>query len=131
MPAKLIAILITILIAALAACSPAASETGTLEGQVTIGPLAPVVQAGASEPTPAPEVYAARQIVILSEDGEKELARVQIGADGIYRIELAPGAYQVDIARTGIDFSKDLPARVEIRPDETTRLDVDIDTGIR
>jgi hypothetical protein len=131
MPLK-IAILVAILIAVLSACSPAApQETGTLEGHVTIGPLSPVVQAGASEPTPAPEVYAARQIVILSEDGEKELARVQISADGIYRIELAPGAYQVDIARTGIDFSKDLPARVEIRSDETTRLDVDIDTGIR
>ena len=130
MPAKLI-VLIVILAAALAACSPASQEMGTLEGQVTIGPLSPVVQAGASEPTPAPEVYAARQIVILSEDGEKELARVQIEADGSYRIELAPGAYQVDITHTGIDFSKDLPAQVEIRPGETTRLDVDIDTGIR
>ena len=40
-------------------------------------------------------------------------------------------SYLVDINHTGIDFSKGLPTSVEILPNETTRLDVQIDTGIR
>jgi hypothetical protein len=115
----------------LAACASASLETGILEGHVTIGPLTPVMQQGVSEPTLAPEVYAARQIIIFSKDGATELARVQIGADGNYRWELAPGSYMVDINHAGIDFSKGLPTSVEILPNETTRLDVQIDTGIR
>lgn len=115
----------------LAACASAPLETGILEGHVTIGPLIPAIQQGLPEPTLAPEVYAARQIIIFSKDGATELARVQISADGIYRTELAQGSYLVDINHTGIDFSKGLPTSVEILPNETTRLDVQIDTGIR
>lgn len=122
---------LSLLVTVLAACASAPQEAGILEGHVTIGPLMPVVQQGVPEPTPAPEVYAARQIVILSGDGKRELERVQIGADGNYRVELAAGTYQVDINHAGIDSSKDLPRRVEILADETTRLDVEIDTGIR
>ena len=115
----------------LAACTSASLETGILEGHVTIGPLTPIVQQGAPEPTLALEVYATRQIIIFSKDGTTELDRVQIGADGNYRLELAPGSYVVDINHAGIDFSKGLPTSIEIRSNETTRLDVQIDTGIR
>ena len=115
----------------LAACSPSNAGKGILEGQVTIGPLMPVQQVGEPEPTPAPEVYAERQVVVYSQDGKKEIARVQIGADGSYRVELAPGAYLVDINHLGIDSSKDLPVVVQINLNETTRLDIGIDTGIR
>lgn len=117
------------------ACSPflGAGEAGKgmLEGKVSVGTLTPVQQVGVPEPTPAPEVYAERQVVVYSQDGKKEIARVQIGADGSYRVGLAPGAYLVDINHLGIDSSKDLPVVVQINRDETTRLDIDIDTGIR
>ena len=117
------------------ACSPfsGAGEAGkgVLEGKVSIGPLTPVQRIGEPEPTPAPEVFAARQVVIFSQDGQKEIARVQIGADGSYRVELAPGEYLVDINRLGIDSSKDLPVVIQIEREQTTRLDIDIDTGIR
>ena len=44
---------------------------------------------------------------------------------------LKPGTYTVDINRIGMDSSDDVPQRVEIQLGITTRLDIDIDTGIR
>jgi len=112
-------------------CAPGPQETGTLEGHVTIGPLVPVVREGEPEPTPAPEVYASRQIVIYAQDGRTEITRVQIDAKGNYRVTLPVGTYVVDINRIGIDRGIDLPKTVEIVSGQVTRLDVEIDTGIR
>ncbi len=113
------------------ACTAVPQETGILEGHVTIGPLVPVVREGEPEPTPAPEVYASRQIVVCGQDGVTEVATVQINGQGNYRVELPVGKYVVDINHVGIDMAKDLPHTVEIVAGQTTRLDVDIDTGIR
>jgi hypothetical protein len=44
---------------------------------------------------------------------------------------LKPGIYTVDINRIGMDSSSDVPKQVEIKPDVTVSLDIDIDTGIR
>lgn len=119
------------LVLLLVACVAQPQETGTLEGHVTIGPLIPVSQAGVPDPTPAPEVYAARQIVILTADGQREVARVQVGPDGTYRVTLPVGSYLVDINHIGIDAAAGLPATIEIASQQVTRLDIDIDTGIR
>ncbi|PKO05033.1 MAG: hypothetical protein CVU41_14070 [Chloroflexi bacterium HGW-Chloroflexi-3] len=115
----------------MAGCSVINRETGILEGKVNIGPLSPVSQAGVPEPTPAPEVYSARQIVIFSKNGKKEVAKVPIKSDGSYRIELLTGEYLVDINHIGIDFSKGLPVLIEIKADQSVQLDIEIDTGIR
>jgi hypothetical protein len=114
-----------------ACCTPVPPETGILEGHMTIGPLVPVVREGEAEPTPAPEVYASRQIVIYGKGGRSEITRVQIDAKGNYRVELPPGTYVVDINRLGIDRGIDLPTTVDIASGRTTVLDVEIDTGIR
>lgn len=118
-----------LLIPILGGCNP--KESGVLEGFVTIGPLTPIVQEGVSEPTPDASVYAGRQIVIFSQDGKKEITKVPIQPDGSYSIELPIGKYLVDINHSGIDFSKDLPAVIEIKKDQIFSLDIDIDTGIR
>ena len=114
-----------------AACQLGPEEIGTLAGHVTIGPLTPVVQEGVPEPTPAPEIYAERQIVVFDADSQNEVGRASIDANGDYRIDLPVGTYIVDINHLGIDIAKGLPQTVEIRPQQTTQLDVDIDTGIR
>ncbi len=115
----------------LAACSSLPTDTGVLAGEVSIGPLQPAVQEGVPEPTPAPEVFAARKILVLSESGRREIARVSIDPDGTYQVILPVGRYQVDIAGSGIDRGIDLPATIEILKDQITCLDIDIDTGIR
>lgn len=114
-----------------AACTSGPQEVGILEGHVTIGPLVPVVQEGVPEPTPAPEVYAARQIVVLQERDSKEVARFKIDAEGNYSGELPEGTYVVDINHLGIDFAKGFPKIIDIVAHQVTHVDVDIDTGIR
>lgn len=115
----------------LLAAGCARNDTGTLEGKVTIGPLVPVLQAGQPEPTPRPEDYAAREIVVLNGNGIGEVARVSIDPQGMYRIVLLPGLYQIDINHAGADRAEGLPKSVTIVAGETTTLDIDIDTGIR
>ena len=116
---------------ALCSCAPTPQQFGTIEGHVNIGPLSPVVRVGEPEPTPSPEVYQGREIVIYLEDGKTEFVRLKLDASGNYQAELPVGTYVVDINHLGIDMSKDLPKVIEIREGEITRLDIDIDTGIR
>jgi hypothetical protein len=125
--------LLLILVFTIAACSatPTPQETGLLEGHLTIGPLTPVVIIGQAEPTPAPEVYAAYPIVVYEPDGKTEVARVTAGSEGNYRLVLPVGTYLVNTQPEGIAFSKDLPQEVTIQSGQVTRLDIDIDTGIR
>ena len=125
-------LLITILVIVpimLLACAGTA-EPGTLHGKVAIGPLQPVVTPG--EPAEVPcEVYEARKVMVYDKSGEKLVEQVDIDCVGRYSVKLEPGTYTVDINRLGIDFSKGLPAQVQIKSGITTRLDIDIDTGIR
>ena len=115
----------------ISACSQAPDARGFLEGEVTIGPLVPVVRPGETEPTPAPEVYEARKIVVYEEDGKTEVLRIDINANGSYRAELPVGTYIVDINRIGVDSASNLPMTIDILEQQVTRLDIDIDTGIR
>jgi hypothetical protein len=108
-----------------------ATQNGVLQGHVLIGPLTPVQRVGQPEPTPAPEVYAARQIVVYQADGKTEVARLKIDSQGNYRVELPPGTYVVAINRGGIDRGAGLPATIQITAGQTSTLDISIDTGIR
>lgn len=113
------------------ACARAPQEKGILEGHVTIGPLTPVTRLGDPEPTPNPAVYADRAVVVYKADGKSEVARLSIDTSGNYRAELPTGTYVVDINHAGIDNAADLPREITITSQEITRLDIDIDTGIR
>jgi hypothetical protein len=114
----------------LAGCSAPAQEMGVLEGSVTMTML-PVAKEGLPEPSPAPEAWAVRHVVISSPDGKEQVAQAQIGPQGTYRVELPVGAYSVDINHTGMDQGIDLPRMVEIHSDIVTRLDIKIDTRVR
>jgi hypothetical protein len=127
---KLLALLAAIAIS-ITACTAAPKQTGTLKGHVTIGPLSPVSREGVPDPTPAPEVYTAREIVIYGQNGRTEVTRAQIGASGAYQVTLPVGTYVVDINHAGIDRGIGLPQQIEILNQQVTVLDVEIDTGIR
>jgi hypothetical protein len=110
---------------------PAGPEagTGTLTGNVSIGPLCPV------EPCTVPHdrlvaAYAARPITISTPAGT-EVATVTADPKTGYTVALRPGTYVVDIPHQGIGGSRGLPETVTIREGETVRLDISIDTGIR
>jgi len=122
-------VLMAALALAAAGCKRAAN--GFLEGAVTVGPLTPVERMDAPSPTPPPEVYTSRALNVFKVDGVTLVKRVPFEPDGSYRVELPPGTYVVDIEHSGIDSASGLPTSTTIRSGETTRLDIDIDTGIR
>jgi hypothetical protein len=109
----------------------APSPLGYLEGQVTIGPLQPVQRVGVPPPTPSPAACMARGLVVYQADTGAEVARFALGPDCSYSAALSPGNYRVELQRSGIDRSMDLPRVVTITAGQVTRLDVSIDTGIR
>jgi hypothetical protein len=102
-------------------------EAGTLVGEVTRGPISPVE----GEDTPSSEPAADEEIVIMTPGGD-EVDSVISDDQGLYSIDLTPGAYVLDIASLdGIEFTQDLPATVTITEGQETRVDIHIDTGIR
>jgi hypothetical protein len=121
-------IMITLL---LSACAAQPADTGTLQGTVTVGPLSPVEIAGQPKPTPPPEVFTSRGLVIYKEGSDKIFARLNFAADGTYSVLLPVGNYIVQLPAGGIEFSRDLPVSLTIKSGEKTILNFDIDTGIR
>ncbi len=107
---------------------PLAAGMGALTGHVTRWPLSPVQGPGLPPATaPAPGVK-----LLIYGPGRQESATVRTDAAGEYRIELPPGTYLIEMAlEKGRGFTKDLPATVTITPGQETRLNVQIDTGIR
>ena len=103
---------------------------GRLSGLVKIGPICPVEQENNPCPTP-PSAYAARKILVMDEQGTKELFTVDINSQGAYVIDLVPARYLIDLKRAGIDRTSDLPKVVEIQANSVTTLNVSIDTGLR
>ena len=127
---KYVILLFAIIVLFIGGCSSASSETGILQGKVTIGPISPVERPGETPTIPC-EVYEARKIMVYDEKGNKLIQQIDIDCDGGYITELKPGIYTIDINRIGIDHSSDVPQKVEIKSSITVRLDIDIDTGIR
>ena len=107
------------------------ASSGSLEGQVSIGPLTPVERVDQAKPTIPPEVYASRSINIFKADGTSLVTNVKIGPDGTYRGQLSAGTYVLNIAKSGIDRGLELPREITIAGGQTTRLDFRIDTGLR
>jgi hypothetical protein len=103
--------------------------TGTLTGNVTIGPLCPVEPCTLTHDRLA-AAYAARPISILTTGGTV-VASVTADPETGYTVALRPGTYVVDIPHQGIGGSRELPETVTIRSGETVRLNISVDTGIR
>ena len=121
---------------AIAGCASRGSEAGmgTLTGNVTVGPLTPVERVGVTPPVPDPAVFTSRKLLLYEADGRTLVETIGIqpaGYYGIYSVTLKPGVYVLDYPRQGVGGAKGLPATVTIEAGKTTRLDVDIDTGIR
>jgi hypothetical protein len=115
---------VVLLLALLVACGAGtASADSGIEGTATYGPTCPVEQAGAP---PCVRPYSG---VIVISRGDKAVASVRSGADGRFRIALAPGAYTIGSTGTGLPFAK--PLDVVVRAHAFTNVTVMFDSGIR
>lgn len=109
---------------------PVLQTFGRLSGNVTIGPNCPVEQPDNPCPPP-PGAYAARKVEVYDAARTKLLHTVDIDSQGTYLINLAPGDYVVDLKPNGLDRSVDVPAKITIRANLVTKVDIRIDTGLR
>ena len=117
------------------ACQPCGTVTGLLQGSVNIGPITPVEVPGENPPV-LPEVFTSRKIMVYDASGEKLIVEVSIqqidqSATGYYAVQLAPGTYTVNIKQNGMDSSGEVPKQMTISANQSSTLDINIDTGIR
>src|SRR4029077_19547941 len=71
-------------------------------------------------------------LIILSQDGKKEITRVIADENGKFRVALPPGDYLLDVqGRLPKGHVRAKPQRFTVVSNQTVRIDMDIDTGIR
>src|SRR4029077_20809861 len=71
-------------------------------------------------------------LIILSQDGKKEIARVMADENGKYLVALPPGDYILDVQRRmpkGRMRAK--PQSFKVVSNQTVRVDMDVDAGAR
>ena len=96
---------------------------------VTAGPTCPVER---EPPDPAcAERPVAGAVLVFTDAGGLEVARVTSAADGTFTVELAPGAYHVSAEPVEGLMGTPGPMDVEVEAGQMTELQVSYDTGIR
>ena len=109
-----------------------ATPPGFLEGHLKVFSLKEVELADATSSQKTGENYADYPLIILSRDGKQEIARVTADETGKYRVALPPGDYILDVQRRppkGHIRAK--PQPFTVISNQTVRVDMDIDTGVR
>ncbi|SRR5437899_9794561 len=78
------------------------------------------------------ETYAQYPLIILSAGAQKEIARVTADENGNYRVALSPGDYILDVqGRKPKGHLRAKPQPFTVASNQTVRVDMNIDTGIR
>ena len=109
------------------------SGKGYLVGKISIGPLCPV-QTDPPNPgcLPTAETYKAYPVSIWTSDDKTKISLITPALDGTFRVELGPGSYLLKLDNGQNSATEtNLPAEVAVFPQQDTRLDISIDTGIR
>jgi hypothetical protein len=105
---------------------------GFLEGHLRILAFKDVELAEGNPPKFSAGNYAEYPLIILTGDGKKEVARVTADETGKYRLALPPGDYILDVqGRPPKGHVRAKPQRFTVVSNQTVRVDMDIDTGIR
>jgi hypothetical protein len=73
------------------------AKPGFLEGHLRIISLKEVELAGGNPPKQTAENYTEYPLIVLSKDGQKEVARMTPDREGNYRVSLPPGDYVLDV----------------------------------
>jgi|SRR5205823_8519414 len=79
----------------------------------------------------APETYAEYPLIILSQDGQKGIARVIADENGNYRTALPPGSYVLDVQDRVAKRIRAKPQPFTVISSQTVRVDMNIFTGFR
>lgn len=102
---------------------------GILTGHANVGPNCPVERI--DDPCkPSEAANTSRQVGIFTPEG-KLVASQHFDANGNYTFSLSPGTYMVKASSMKVDLLSTVIGSVTIKSGQTTKLDFDIDTGIR
>ena len=114
------------------ATSSDALPSGVMEGHLKILSSKPVDLGDENAATVMAENYADYPLLILSVDGQKEIARISADTNGNYRAVLPPGDYVLDVqGRTQGPTRGHLRAKPQpftVVSNQTVRVDMNIDT---
>jgi hypothetical protein len=111
--------------------SDKAVPPGFMKGHLHIVSPKTVELTDGDAPTVTPETYTEYPLLILSQDGKKEIARVTADGNGDYRVALPPGAYILDVQDRARKHVRATAQRFTVHSSQTVRVDIDIDSGIR
>jgi len=104
---------------------------GFVEGHLKIISGKEVELADGNAPAIMAENYARYPLVILSQGEKKEIARVTADGNGNYRTALPPGDYVLDVQARARGHVRAKPQRFTVVSNQTVRVDMNIDTGVR
>jgi len=108
-----------------------AMPTGFLEGHLKIISQREVELADGTQSQMSAENHADYPLIILSHDRQKEVARITADENGNYRIALPPGDYTLDLQNRRRRHVRSKPQPFTIIANQTVRVDLTIDTGVR
>jgi hypothetical protein len=108
-----------------------AAPTGFLEGHLKVILSREVDLADGTPASAAAENYADYQLIVLSQDRKKEITPVTADGHGNYRVSLPPGNYVLDIQGRGRGRLRATPQLFTVVSNQTVRVDMDVDTGVR
>ena len=112
------------------AASIKAAPQGFMEGHLKIV----VIRAVEPDNIPLPENYAEYPLIILTQEGKREIARLTADKSGNYRVALPPGAYILAVQeRSGEERAAERihanPQPFTVAPNQTVRVDMSIFIG--
>ena len=104
-----------------------AAPPGFVDGHLTIISLkevkgTEVAEEGSSNR--AAEAYQEYPLVVLSEGGQTEIARVTANSDGAYHVALPPGAYILDVQNRVQRQLRVRPEPFKVESNQTVRVDL-------
>jgi hypothetical protein len=120
---------VSLLVAGALRSSPV--PTGILEGQLTIVSLKEVQRADEPVSKFAAVNYGDYPLLVLSKDGQTEIARLVADEKGHYRVTLPPGDYVLDVKGRAPQRIRAKPHPFTIVSQQTVRVDMELDTGVR
>ena len=108
-----------------------AAPPGFMEGHLKIISPKEVELADGTPPAITAENYAEYPLIVLSQDEKKEIARVTADGNGNYHIALPPGNYLLDVQGRAPGHVRAKPQPFTVASNQTVRVDMEIDTGVR
>jgi hypothetical protein len=108
------------------------APVGFLEGRLRILANKEVELAEGNSPKFSAADYAECPLIILSQDGKNEIARVTADETGKFRVALPPGDYILDVqGRRPKGHVRAKPQPFTVVSNQTVHVDMNIDMGIR